>query len=101
MRETFSRIENEGWTTKTGDIRQYSAWSDKKFRAVIKKFYKVVFGNDEYYPDVIKWIKTKPTKDKSIKKLDMRKFLTRPQIIKLIGMTEGTLIGCIRVLAPH
>jgi hypothetical protein len=72
MRSAFIKIETEGWKTRKGEIKEYSVWADKKFRDVIKKFYKVVFGNDEYYPDVIKWIKTKFTKDKSIKKLDMK-----------------------------
>jgi hypothetical protein len=72
MRSAFIKIETEGWKTRKGEIKEYSVWADKKFRDVIKKFYKVVFGNDEYYPDVVKWIKTKFTKDKSIKKLDMK-----------------------------
>jgi integrase len=89
MRSAFIKIETEGWKTKKGEIKEYSGWADKKFRDVIKKFYKVVFGNDEYYPDVVKWIKTKFTKDKSIKKLDMKKFLTYVQIKELIHITNG------------
>jgi hypothetical protein len=82
MRSAFIKIETEGWKTRKGEIKEYSVWADTKFRDVIKKFYKVVFGNDEYYPDVIKWIKTKFTKDKSIKKLDMKKplFSIHPQL---------------------
>lgn len=89
MRAAFAKIEKEGWKTKKGEIREYSSWADKKFRDVIKKFYKVVFGNNEDYPEVVKWIKTKFTKDKSIKKLDMNKFLSEEQIKKLIGITKG------------
>ena len=79
-------------------IKEYSSWADKKFRDVIKKFYKVIFGNDEDYPEVVKWIKTKFTKDKSIKKLDMKKFLSRTSKLKnsfdiTNGLQRKTLIG--------
>ncbi len=89
MRTVFTNIEKEGWKTRKGEIKEYSSWADKKFRDVIKKFYRVVFGNDEDYPEAVKWIKTRITKDKSIRKLDMNKFLSREQITKLIDITEG------------
>jgi integrase len=89
MREAFSEIAKEGWKTKKGTVKEYSPAADKKFRIVIKKFYKIAFGNNEFYPSTIKWIRTKSTKDKSTKKLDMRKYLTYEQIIKLIEITDG------------
>jgi len=58
MRETFTKMENEGYV-KNGEIKEYSSWTDKKFRDVIKKFYRVVFANDEDYPEAVKWIRTK------------------------------------------
>jgi hypothetical protein len=36
----------------------------EKYRAVIKKFYKMVYGNNEYYPDCVKWFAVKVGKDK-------------------------------------
>ena len=89
IRTAFVKIEKEGWKTRKGDIREYSNWADKKFRDVIKKFYRVVFGNDGDYPEIVKWIKTKFTKDKSVKKLDTNKFLSNEQIKKLISITKG------------
>ncbi len=88
LRDAFSKMEKDGWKTKQGKIKEYSSWTDKKFRDVIKKFYKVVFGNNEQYPEEVRWIKTKFTKDKSVKKLDMKKFLTYEQIKKLIRITK-------------
>jgi site-specific recombinase XerD len=87
LRDAFSKIEKDGWISKKGKVKEYSSWTDKKFRDVIKKFYKVVYGNNEQYPDEVSWIKTKFTKDKSVKKLDMKKFLTYEQIKELIRIT--------------
>ena len=83
-------MEKDGWKTKKGKVKEYSGWTDKKFRDVIKKFYKVVYGNNEQYPEQVRWIKTKFTKDKSVKKLDTKKFLTYEQIKELVRITIGT-----------
>jgi integrase len=92
LRVAFSKMEKDGWITrrkgKKGKVKEYSSWTDKKFRDVIKKFYKVVFGNNEQYPEQVRWIKTKFTKDKSVKKLDMKKFLRYEQIKELIRITK-------------
>ncbi len=47
MRAAFTKIEQEGWKTKKGEVREYGVWAEKKFKHVIKKFYMVVYGNDE------------------------------------------------------
>jgi len=36
----------------------YSAWTKHDYRVIIKRFYKWLKGNDEIYPDEVKWIKT-------------------------------------------
>jgi len=36
----------------------YSAWTKHDYRVIIKRFYKWLKGNDETYPDEVKWIKT-------------------------------------------
>jgi integrase len=89
IRAAFDSMENKGWVTNNGTVKEYSSWADKKFRLVIKKFYRVVYGNDEDYPEQVRWIKTKFTKDKSVKRLDTCKFLSRDQIIKLIEIADG------------
>ena len=90
MRRAFIKIAKRGMENKERQIKEYSGWTDKKFRDVIKKFYKVVYGNNEQYPEQVRWIKTKFTKDKSVKKLDMKKFLTYEQIKELVRITIGT-----------
>jgi hypothetical protein len=71
MHEAFAEIAKKGWRTKKGTVKEYSPAADIKFRIIIKKFYKIVFGDNEFYPSTVKWIRTKSTKDKSTKKLDM------------------------------
>jgi site-specific recombinase XerD len=46
------------------DIKKYKVETVEKYRAVIKKFYKMVYGNNEYYPDCVKWFAVKVGKDK-------------------------------------
>jgi site-specific recombinase XerD len=41
------------------DIKKYKVETVEKYRAVIKKFYKMVYGNNEYYPDCVKWFAVK------------------------------------------
>ena len=38
--------------------RDYSAWTKHDYKVIIKRFYKWLKGNDETYPDEVKWIKT-------------------------------------------
>jgi site-specific recombinase XerD len=58
----------------------------EKYRSILKQFFKIVYGENEYFPDTVKWIKTNPGKDKRSleKKLDMAKFFDQDDIIKLI-----------------
>ena len=35
------------------DKNRYKVETVEKYRAVIKKFYKMVYGNNEYYPDAL------------------------------------------------
>jgi site-specific recombinase XerD len=46
------------------NVKKYKVETVEKYRAVIKKFYKMVYGNDEYYPDCVKWFSVKVGKDK-------------------------------------
>ena len=36
------------------DEKRYKVETIEKYRAVIKKFYKMVYGNNEYYPDCVR-----------------------------------------------
>ena len=35
--------------------KEYKASTHEKFRVILKVFYKVVYGNNEIYPDCVKW----------------------------------------------
>jgi hypothetical protein len=46
------------------DIKKYKVETVEKYRAVIKKSYKMVYGNNKYYPDCVKRYAVKVGKDK-------------------------------------
>jgi integrase/recombinase XerD len=39
------------------ELSNYSDWSKYEFKVILKRFYKYILGNDEYYPPQIAWIK--------------------------------------------
>jgi len=41
----------------------YTLSTQHTYKSIIKKFFKVVYGNNEYYPEAVKWIKNKVRKD--------------------------------------
>jgi site-specific recombinase XerD/RNA polymerase subunit RPABC4/transcription elongation factor Spt4 len=62
------------------------------YKSIIKKFFKVVYGNNEYYPDAVRWIKLKVSKDKQREEeqLSYDQFLTEDEIKVLID-TANTI----------
>jgi site-specific recombinase XerD len=64
----------------------YKASTNEKFRQVLKLFYKVVYGNNEYYPEQVKWFSSKIGKEKTGKDtiMDMAEYLEEEEILKLI-----------------
>lgn len=67
--------------------KSYKASTNEKFRQVLKLFYKIVYGNNEYYPEQIKWFSVKLGKEKSGKEtsMDMAEFLEEDEVQKLIA----------------
>ncbi len=58
-------------------IKGYKASTHEKFRVILKVFYKVVYGNNEIYPDCVKWFSVtvgKEIKSKE-KALDIKEYL--------------------------
>lgn len=45
------------------EAKGYKPATHEKFRAVLKLFYKIVFGNNEHYPEQVRWVKRKVSKD--------------------------------------
>src|SRR5215216_2107414 len=66
--------------------KSYKAFTNEKFRQVLKLFYKIVYGNNEYYPEQIKWFSVKLGKEKTGKEtsMDMAEYLEEEEILKLI-----------------
>jgi site-specific recombinase XerD len=64
----------------------YKASTNEKFRQVLKLFYKIVFGNNEYYPEQVKWFSVKLGMEKIGKEtsMDMAEYLEEEEIQKLI-----------------
>jgi hypothetical protein len=55
----------------------YKASTNEKFRQIMKLFYKVAYGNNECYPEQVKWFSSKLGKEKSGKDttMDMAEYL--------------------------
>ena len=68
------------------DEKGYKASTHEKYRQVLKLFYKTVYGNNEYYPDAIKWFSVKVGKEKASKDptIEISEYLDENEIQKLI-----------------
>ena len=68
------------------NYKEYKASTHEKFRVILKIFYKVVYGNNEVYPDCVKWFSVtvgKEIKSKE-KALDIKEYLEEEEIPILI-----------------
>jgi site-specific recombinase XerD len=77
--KTFSQVTKEDvkklfeWMND----KEYKASTYEKYRVILKIFYKVVYGNNEIYPDCVKWFSVtvgKEIKSKE-KTLDIKEYL--------------------------
>ena len=70
----------------------YTLSTQHTYKSIIKKFYKVVYGNNEYYPEAVAWLKNKVSKYKRMKEeqLSYDQFLTEDEI-KLLIDTANTI----------
>jgi integrase len=62
------------------------------YKSIIKRFFKVVYGNNERYPEAVAWIKNRVSKDKQKKEeqLSYDQFLTEDEVRLLID-TANTI----------
>jgi site-specific recombinase XerD len=67
VRSLLKQMEEKGYKTST----------QEKFRIILKMFYKVVYGNNEYYPEQVKWFSVQVGKEKASKDavIDMAEYL--------------------------
>ena len=47
------------------DEKGYKASTHEKYQQILKIFYKTVYGNNEFYPECVKWFSVKVGKEKS------------------------------------
>src|ERR671913_178898 len=101
-KETFSQVTKEDikklfeWMND----KEYKASTHEKFRVILKIFYKVVYGNNEVYPDCVKWFSVtvgKEIKSKE-KSLDIKEYLEEEEIPILIEnaptLQKKEFLGC-------
>ena len=83
---TFSKASKKDIMTTVRKIEQenYSEWTKKGYKVVIKRFYKWLNG-DEEYPDEVKWIKTTFPKNK--RKLP-EELITKQEVEKMIDAAD-------------
>jgi integrase len=80
--------------------KKYKRSTHEKFRVILKSFYKIVYGNNEYYPDTVKWFSVKVNKEicDSQKTLDTEEYLEEEEIARLVeyapSIQKKAFIGC-------
>jgi len=88
VEKPFSQITKEDIKLlfKWMDEKSYMVETHQKFRAILKKFYKMVHGNNEYYPECVKWFSVKVGKDKRSqeRQLDINEYLEEEEVKKMI-----------------
>ncbi len=68
------------------DNKNYKASTHEKFRKILKIFYKVVFGKNEFHPDSVSWFSTQIGKEKRSQErdLDIAEYLEEDEVPHLI-----------------
>jgi site-specific recombinase XerD len=68
------------------DTKNYKASTHEKFRKILKIFYKVVFGKNEFHPDSVCWFSTQIGKEKKSQErdLDIAEYLEENEVPILI-----------------
>ena len=68
------------------DTKNYKASTHEKFRKILKIFYKVVFGKNEFHPDSVSWFSTQVGKEKKSEErdLDIAEYLEENEVPVLI-----------------
>ena len=91
MKLLFKWMNNKGYRVETHE----------KIRAVLKKFFKMVYGNNESYPECVKWFTVKVGKDKKSqeRQLDINEYLEEEEIQKIIDAAQTiqkkAFLGCL------
>ena len=68
------------------DEQNYKASTHEKFRKILKFFYKLSYGNNEYYPEQVKWFSVNVGKERRSKEIniDIAEYLEEQEIKQLL-----------------
>jgi len=85
------------------DREDWTAWTKSTYKAILKKFYKWLKGNNEEYPPEVKWIKA-TIKHKDLPVIHLRnclrpRKLSEPSLCATILETRHSLLFSSRVVA--
>ena len=81
--------------------KNYKASTIEKMRTILKSFYKIVYGNNEEYPEAVKWFSVNVGKEKlrKEKRIDIEKFLEEEELKKLVengeSLQKKAFLGCL------
>jgi site-specific recombinase XerD len=80
--------------------KNYKASTIEKMRTILKSFYKIVYGNNEEYPESVKWFSVNVGKEKlrKEKRIDIEEYLEEEELKKLVENAESlqkkAFLGC-------
>jgi site-specific recombinase XerD len=80
--------------------RNYKPATIEKYKIILRLFYKVIYGNNKFYPEQVNWFSIKVSKDKSRDSftLDMAEYLDEDEIKRLIvsssSLQRKAIIAC-------
>jgi len=63
------------------ELSNYSDWTKVEFKIILKRFYKWLLGNDEYYPPCIAWVRTKEPRNHILPE----ELLTEEDVLRIIN----------------
>ncbi len=82
---TATKMDIQNVVAKIERNERYSEWTKYDFKIIMRKFYKWVGGNDEVYPEMVKWVKPKL---KNGKKILPENILTEEEVKKMAEFAE-------------
>jgi integrase/recombinase XerD len=96
IRALINFIENE-YTYRN---KHYKPSTIEKYKIILRLFYKVVYGNNKFYPEQVNWYSIKVSKDKyrDSFSLDLGEFFEEDEIEKLVisasSIQRKAIIAC-------
>ncbi len=84
--QTFSSATKEDIERVLCEIESngYSAWTKADYRIILKRFYKWLLGEDEFYPRIVSWIRNKEPKNSILPE----ELLSEEEILKLVDSAK-------------